>query len=304
MANFGVSVDTTAMASKMNSISDNVDLTTGAIVVMKDSLLKAEMEATDFLCKNVNGGFYDLIISQISQKSALSQSETKAFALELMQQSRELQHLQVRMGKDYAMITKRYSSLFNTINKELENRIIALDRAVIDLVKKDVKKTDMRIIGHIASVPVNQSESLSVSQTIVVARIKAEADKLIKAMYGYLKMEKEQEVSTRRMTADQRPEQREILSVPVLFCTTRVASEKADYVFVSECLNAQVGKKVYEEARNAANMLAWQDSDAETRNTVKREMDTMIEQKQVSQRVADTMRKLFEKDNWTSLNKS
>ena len=304
MASFDVSVDTTAMASKMNSISQNVNLTTGAIVVMKESLLKAEMEATDFLCKNVNGGFYDLIISQISQKSALSQSETKAFALELMQQSKELQHLQVRMGKDYAMITKRYSSLFNTLNKELENRVIALDRAVIDLVKKEMKKTDMRIIGHIASVPVNQSESLSVGQKIAVARIKAEADKLIEAMYGYLKMEKEQEVSTRRMTTPQRLEQREKLSVPVLYCTTRVASEKADYVFVPECLNPQVSKKVYEEARNAASMLTWQDSDAETRNTIKREMDTMIEQNQVSQRVADTMRKLFDKENWTSLNKS
>lgn len=128
------------MASKMNSISENVNLTTGAVVVMKESLLKAEAEATDYLCKNINGGFLDLIVSQIAQKSALSQSETKAYAMELAQQVKELATLQVRMSKDYAMITKRNISLFNNLNKELENRIIALDKDIIDFVKKTSRR--------------------------------------------------------------------------------------------------------------------------------------------------------------------
>lgn len=303
MASFGVTVDTSPMASKMESISKNVNLTTGAVVVMKDSLLKAEMEATDFLCKNVNGGFYDLIISQISQKSALAQSETKAFALELVQQARELQHLQVRMGKDYAMITKRNVSLFNTINKELENRIMALDKEVIDFVKKEIKKVESRVVEHIAAVPVNQSESLSVSQAIVAARIKAEADKLIEAMFQYLKMEKEQEISTRRMIHPERAEQREEECIPVLYCTTSAASNKADSIFVPEYLTAEAGRQVYEGARSAAGLLTWQETDAETRATVKMEMDSMIASHNVTDRVAETMRRLFDKDQWNSLNK-
>lgn len=303
MASFGVTVDTAPMASKMESISKNVNLTTGAVVVMKDSLLKAEMEATDFLCKNVNGGFYDLIISQISQKSALAQSETKAFALELVQQARELQHLQVRMGKDYAMITKRNVTLFNTINKELENRIMALDKEVIDFVKKEIKKVESRVVEHIAAVPVNQSESLSVSQAIVAARIKAEADKLIEAMFQYLKMEKEQEVSTRRMIYPERVEKRKEECIPVLYCTTSAASNNADSVYVPEYLSPQVGRKVYEDARSAAGLLAWQETDTDTRAAVKMEMDSMIASSDVTDRVAETMRRLFEKDQWNSLNK-
>ena len=77
------------------------------------------------------------------------------------------------------------------LNKELENRIIALDKDIIDFVKKDIKKIDSRIMEHIAAVPVNQSESLSVSQAIVAAHIKAEADRLLKQaeadMYAPLK---------------------------------------------------------------------------------------------------------------------
>lgn len=303
MASFGVNVDTTPMASKMESISQNVNLTTGAVVVMKESLLKVEAEATDFLCKNVNGGFYDLIISQISQKSALAQSETKAFALELVQQARELAHLKVRMSKDYAMITKRNISLFNSINKELENRITALDKEVIDFVKKEIKKAESRIVEHIASVPVNQSESLSVSQAIVAARIKAEADKLIEAMYRYLKMEKEQELSTRRIVHTQRLQKREEEHVPVLYCSTSAASNKADNVCVPEYLSSQVSRQVYEGARNAVGILEWQETDTETRNAVRQELDGIIEQSNVSARIAETMRKLFEKDQWKSLNK-
>lgn len=303
MASFGVSVDTTPMASKMESISNNVNLTTGAVVVMKDSLLKAEAEATDFLCKNVNGGFYDLIISQISQKSALAQSETKAFALELVQQAKELQHLQVRMGKDYGMITKRNISLFNSLNKELENRIAALDKEVIDFVKKEIRKAESRVVEHIAAVPVNQSESLSVSQAIVAARIKAEADRLIAAMFRFLKQEKEQEISIRRMTHTEHPQQQEEEYIPVLYCSTSAAESRVDNIYVPDYLTSQAERQVYEGARSAAELLPWQEVGSETAGAVRRELDAMIVRKDIPSRVAETMRKLFEKDRWKTLNK-
>lgn len=303
MASFGVSVDTTPMASKMESISNNVNLTTGAVVVMKDSLLKAEAEATDFLCKNVNGGFYDLIISQISQKSALAQSETKAFALELVQQAKELQHLQVRMGKDYGMITKRNISLFNSLNKELENRIAALDKEVIDFVKKEIRKAESRVVEHIAAVPVNQSESLSVSQAIVAARIKAEADRLIAAMFRFLKQEKEQEISIRRMTHTEHPQQQEEEYIPVLYCSTSAAESRVDNIYVPDYLTSQAERQVYEGAQSAAELLPWQEVGSETAGAVRRELDAMIVRKDVPSRVAETMRKLFEKDRWKTLNK-
>lgn len=303
MANFGVSVDTTPMASKMNSISENVNLTTGAVVVMKESLLKAEAEATDYLCKNINGGFLDLIASQIAQKSALSQSETKAYAMELAQQVKELATLQVRMSKDYAMITKRNISLFNNLNKELENRIIALDKDIIDFVKKDIKKIDSRIMEHIAAVPVNQSESLSVSQAIVAAHIKAEADRLIEAMYHYLKKDKEQKISTRRIMHPLPTECRQETCVPVACCTTASGNIQTSNVYVAQSLPERIASHIYNAVKAQFNNLPWTNGGAQERNDIKAEVNNLIEQNHLSERVAATMRKLMEKNNWKTTEK-
>lgn len=291
------------MASKMNSISENVNLTTGAVVVMKESLLKAEAEATDYLCKNINGGFLDLIVSQIAQKSALSQSETKAYAMELAQQVKELAALQVRMSKDYAMITKRNIALFNNLNKELENRIMALDKDIIDFVKKDIRKIDSRIMEHIAAVPVNQSESLSVSQAIVAARIKAEADRLIEAMYRYLKKDKEQKIATRRIMQPQPADSRQETCVPVACCTTASGDARTTNVYVPQSLPGNVASRIYDAVKSRAKDLVWADCPAEERTAVKEEVNTLIEQNHLSERVASTLRKLLENNNWKTTEK-
>lgn len=301
MANFGVSVDTSPMASKMESISDNVKETTGAVVLMKDAVLQAEQEATDFLCRNVSGGFYDLIVSQIAQKSALAQSETKAFAMELMQQARELKRLEERMSKDYAMITKRNVALFNSLNKEMENRIMALDKAVIDFVKKDMKKSDSRVRTQAASVPVNQSESLSVSQAIAAARIKMAAERLIDSMYRYIEMENRQRRNVAEVIGNRQAEEPETDCLALLYGVSAMGENRSEHFYTPACLTPQVEQKVYTAFRESLPLMEWSDCDAETRGMVRQEVTTRIQQEQLSDRVADTLLKLFDRNVWKQL---
>jgi hypothetical protein len=302
MASFGVNVDTTPMASKMESISQNVNLTTGAVVVMKDSLLQAELEATDLLCKNVNGGFYDLIVSQITQKSALSQSETKAFALELVQQTKELRRLQERMNKDYAMITKRNASLFNSLNKELENRIIALDKEVIDFAKKEIKKVESRVNEHVAAFPVNQSETLSVSQVIAVARIKAEADVLIESMAYHIKREKQQEASVYRISFNRRLDAKEYKYIPVLYYDTATGTNRNSYLYTPHYLSAPIEKQVYEGAKEAINDLPWKRAEQDVKENIRQALEKKMAQNNITDRIKKVMLELFEQSSWDSLN--
>ena len=172
-----------------------------------------------------------------------------------------------------------------------------------DMSKKDIKKIDSRIMEHIAAVPVNQSESLSVSQAIVAAHIKAEADRLIEAMYHYLKKDKEQKISTRRIMHPLPTNCRQETCVPVACCTTASGNTQTSNVYIAQSLPERVASHIYNAVKAQFNNLPWTNGGAQERNDIKAEVNNLIEQNHLSERVAATMRKLMEKNNWKTTEK-
>ena len=104
MASFNFTVDTSPMASEIQSVSRNVNRVSGAVVAMQAAVIAAEQEGADHVCQNVNKGFYSLMHSQISQKIAQLTSTVEAKLLELGQYAAALKAIQSRMTKDYHMI--------------------------------------------------------------------------------------------------------------------------------------------------------------------------------------------------------
>lgn len=82
MANFNFTVDTSPMASEMQSVSHGVNRVSGAVVAMQAAVIAAEKEGAEHVCQNVNKGFYSLMHSQISQKIAQLTSTVEAKLLE------------------------------------------------------------------------------------------------------------------------------------------------------------------------------------------------------------------------------
>ena len=123
MAYISRTLDTDPMDRTIDTVSSHVIGTTTAVTAMKAAVIKAEEEAADLVCDNVNKGFYTLIHSQISQKIAKLKSEVDSHLLRLHQLNKQLLSIKSRMGRDYGMISERYITLFNRINKNLQNRV-------------------------------------------------------------------------------------------------------------------------------------------------------------------------------------
>lgn len=186
MATFNYTVDTQPMADEMNNVSRHVNVTTGAVVAMQTAVISAEGRAADHVCNNVNKGFYSLIRSQISQKLAKFQSEVDSNIMQLVQQKKALLSIKYRMERDYNMIAKRYTKLFNGLNANLKNRIFELDKPTIDFANKEIEKVSNRTKYLTATIPISQLESISTSQKIIASNIKQKGLNVINSMKWFI----------------------------------------------------------------------------------------------------------------------
>jgi len=187
------------MAHELSSVSNNVTGTTTAVVAMKAAVIKAESDAADNIVSNVNRGFYALIHSQISQKIAKLTSDVDSWVMKLSQQRRQLAEIRSRMERDYTMLTARYTKLFNRLNRNLIDRIYALDKPVIDFAGKEMDRESNRPSQMTATVPTMQKETLTTSQRLLMSSIKHDSRRAIRAMDAYLKSLAEQDALTARI---------------------------------------------------------------------------------------------------------
>jgi len=186
MASFNYTVDTHPMADEIGKVSNHVTATTGAVVAMQAAVVLAEKRAADLVCDNVNRGFYSLIRSQISQKTAKLQSEVDSHLMQLSQQKKALLAIKFRMERDFNMISNRYTKLFNGLNANLKQRVFELDKPTIDFAVKEIDKVSNRTKYLTAAVSVNQLESLSSSQKILASSVKYKGSKVINSIKAFL----------------------------------------------------------------------------------------------------------------------
>lgn len=183
---FDCLVDTTEMAREIDSVKKHVNATTTAVVGMQAAVIKAQADGADHVCKKVNQGFYALIHSQISQKMAALQSKVDAHLLRLNQQRKQLVAIRQRMERDYQMLSGRYIKIFNSLNRNLRQRITEIDRPVITFATTEADKVTNRGNQLISTVPMGQSETIRTSQTVASSNLKYRAARAIESIESFI----------------------------------------------------------------------------------------------------------------------
>lgn len=306
MAKFGYTVDTAPMASEMKRVTDKVGNVTTAVIGMQTAVIAAEVKATNTVCKKLNHGFFQLIYSQLAQKSVTAKSEISAVGMEMVSQQKALLKLKERMANDYRMISTRYKALFDDLNKELHTRIAELDKPVINFVEKDISVTLNRLNRLVAGVPVNQSESLTLSQRMGAARIKENAQLLIERMKEYLISFKQQQRNTQEIQVNRTLKNVTPFYVPVLIAQQLgEGGEEATVLLPSlseQRLGAIPSKRIKDQALYSKNSSSWHSVAMETKREVTGEFQRMVDRAPTSSRIKEMTRKLFERNaTWQEL---
>jgi len=187
MANLNYKIDTQPLAREMESVSRGVSITRDAVESMHEAIVAAEERASDLVCENINRGFYSLIRSQISQKLAKHKSDVDAKTMLLSHQKRAMIGIKGQMEKDYNMIAKRYTKLFNSLNSNLRARVFEIDKSLIDFAYHEIGKISNRTKYLTATIPITQLESISESQKIISSNIKNQVVHSINSIKEFVK---------------------------------------------------------------------------------------------------------------------
>lgn len=305
MAYIDCVIDTKPMAHEISTVSNQIKGTTAAVVSMKAAVIRAEQEAADHVCENVNKGFYSLIHSQISQKIAALQSNVDSHYMRLNQLRRQLIALQGRMERDYGLIAHRYNKLFNGLNKNLQMRVFELDKPTINFAVKDVNSITNRPKLLTSLVPLSQSESLALSQRIIASNMKNRGYQVIESMSQFLGGMKEQkELTDRIMLTSNRTDNDATYMVPVIISESnydKYGNLRKEVFVNKECLE-QRSQEVVKNVVNANSAdLNWQT--VEITPEIKSEFSTYMSRSNSSDRVKDMATKLFLANNYQTIKK-
>lgn len=309
MANFSFTVDTHEMANSIDGVSARVNAATSAVVAMQSAVVAAEIEAANRVCQNVDRGFFALIRSQISQKTARFRSEVDSRFMEMRQQSHAVGVIRSRMERDYQMISERYTKLFRSIDLSLRNRVFELDKAVSVLVSREIERIQIRLRSLQAQVPVHQIDSVQTGQSVAGALTKVNAARAIRAMHSFLSESSRQAHLSESMLFHGASAASDLRYTPVLL----VESESLTMSGVQwSVLSAgkdfgRIGKEVDTGVQSAVfatlNELEWTQADSDERARIASEIRILIEQPGIDNRVKTHLLRLFEASQWLGMSR-
>ena len=203
MATLNYKIDTQPLATEMDNVSRSVNNTKDAVLSMQEAVVAAEERASDLVCDNINRGFYSLIRSQISQKLAKHKSDVDAKTMLLSHQKRAMISIRNQMERDYTMISKRYTKLFNGLNSNLKTRVFELDKPLIDFAFHEIGKISNRTKYLTATIPITQLESISESQKIISSNLKKQVANAIYSIKDYIReMNSQDKIISQKLVND------------------------------------------------------------------------------------------------------
>jgi hypothetical protein len=300
MATFDFTVDTKPMAKEINGVSNHIVGTTTAVVAMQSAVIAAEKKASDHVCKNVNRGFYMLMLSQVTQKIAKLQSEVDSHFMKLSQLSKSLIAIKNRMGRDYNMLSSRYTKLFNGLNLNLKQRVFELDRPIINFALQDINKISNRSNNLTATVPIMQIESLSSSQKIIVSNTKQHALLLINSMQYFLDNMKRQKTLTNSILLNDYRCSDVIISIPIIISESNIDeknNKSFDIYITDKDVNDIMKSSIKNTVLSKIDTLQWLPSN-KNNDTIVSEFNEILSQSSYSKRIKDMTNKLFLSNNY------
>lgn len=301
MATFNIDIDTTPIAREVDGISNHVKVTTGAVVAMQAAVINEEAKAADRICNNVNKGFYTLIQSQISQKTAKLQSEVDANLMELTNQKKALLGIKGRMETDYHMVAKRYTKLFNSLNTNLKNRVYNLDTPLMNFADREQLRLENRRRLLTATVPVTQSESIALSQNIIASNAKSKGANILGIIRKYVKTLIEQDLLTDEILLNKKVEnsqQSQIIYTPVIladFILNKNTTATFDIVSSEDVFQKQTQSKVSNVIQQKASEITWV-VNSEANEKIQVAFEKAISDNAASDKTKDLARKLFSRN--------
>lgn len=182
-----VKIDDGAFNNSVDESVGKIEGLTGAVVGFKTANVEVKKASEQAIASRVTSGFMNMIEQNINLQNVGMESDMHALAAELSQQCKELAGRHDVMSKDFNRIKSRYTDLFDTINKEFKNRMMALVKPCFDFVDQVKKEQNRRAGSNLLSMAtIGAKESDAARIAIQASKMKQNAAMLINTSRSFI----------------------------------------------------------------------------------------------------------------------
>ena len=211
-----INVDTDDFDASVDGCNDAVDGLTTAVVATEAAQVEAKRMASKQIASTIVKGFFDYVGAELSQKIKELASSCESLFVALMGHKENCQSKSKQMRDDYNRISKRYSKIFEDLDKETVSRIEVLDKPAFQFADTAQKFVDRSCDSELLGITtVSANESIRLETVLSCSHIKQEASNLIDKANNYLQGTYRLSNSVRDMLSDSQEEEQ--IMLPVIF---------------------------------------------------------------------------------------
>ena len=126
--NITVYVDTDEFDRSVRHCNTSLNGLTAAVIATEAAQVESKKASSKRIADTIIKGFFNYVGADLAQKIKELAAKCEATFLELMDQKRTCMEKTTQMRNDYQMISKRYSKIFEDLDRETISRIEQLDR--------------------------------------------------------------------------------------------------------------------------------------------------------------------------------
>lgn len=296
-----VKVNTTPFDNSVNRCGDHVGTLTGSIIGFKTANVASKVNNEKKIANSVTSGFSSLIEQNLALQNAGIEAEMHAIAGELMQQCKELDYKHEVMNKDFNRIKSRYTSLFETITKEMNNRIKQLIKPCFDFVSQVRQEQNRRIETSLLSVATTTGkESDSARIAIQASKMKRNAENLISTAGGYIKGNKSLSIAKDTFCIDTEESDKVCYAPVIVAYSGDESSPLMPTIYASPIIDGN--KEAKDSLLNTANSLKEREVSIDDKNRIGAYFNQMLSDvsdgSERSQRIVSIMKGFFENNSF------
>lgn len=133
VVNVNIEVDTEQYDKNVDGCVNSVQLLTGSVAATEAAQVKSIYDNTRLVAGTIVKGFFKNVQSEISSQIMELSHRVESKLMHLAEQAKELKKKREQMENDYRRTANRYAKIIEDLNKELENRVVALDQPIYKL---------------------------------------------------------------------------------------------------------------------------------------------------------------------------
>ena len=286
-----IDVDTNAFDASVDHCNDAVNALTGAVVATEAAQVESKRRASKQIASSIVKGFFEYVGADLSQKIKELASKCESLFFALMGHKENCLSKGKQMQDDYHRISKRYSKIFEDLDKETVSRIEVLDRPAFQFAETAQNLIDRNSNTELLGIStISANENIKLETVLSCSHVKQQASILLAKANNYLQGTYRLANSVRDMLNESQVEEEVLL--PVMFVESVINSDKKETKIIGtdeeftpsgESINSQLRSKFMSKD------VEWDDMKSEDFEKVISYLNADVQSGQMEDRTLKTM---------------